>query len=212
MIHIVDTLTSTNAWLSKYNSEIDDVVLAIEQTQGRGRRGNTWESQRGGFYASIVSSKHDLLPFIVGISIIKVLEQHCEDLNIKWPNDIIFNGKKLGGILCEDFETHSIIGIGINLENKPPLESTTNLSSHGINFDKSVFLASFLFHFDRNSSMPSKEIISEFTKFDCLIGNEVFWDKNKGIVKSIDIDGSLVVESKGQKINLYSEEVHLERH
>ena len=60
--------------------------------------------------------------------------------------------------------------------------------------------------------MPSKEIISEFTKFDCLIGNEVFWDKNKGIVKSIDIDGSLVVESKGQKINLYSEEVHLERH
>jgi len=212
LIHIVDNLTSTNAWLSKYNSEIDDVVLAIEQTQGRGRRGNTWESQRGGFYASIVSSKHDLLPFIVGISIIKVLEQHCEDLNIKWPNDIIFNGKKLGGILCEDFETHSIIGIGINLENKPPLESTTNLSSHGINFDKSVFLASFLFHFDRNSSMPSKEIISEFTKFDCLIGNEVFWDKNKGIVKSIDIDGSLVVESKGQKINLYSEEVHLERH
>ncbi len=212
MIHIVDNLTSTNAWLSKYNSEIDDVVLAIEQTQGRGRRGNTWESQRGGFYASIVSSKHDLLPFIVGISIIKVLEQHCEDLNLKWPNDIIFNGKKLGGILCEDFGTHSIIGIGINLENKPPLENTTNLSSNGINFDKSVFLASFLFHFDRNYSMPFKEIISEFTKFDCLIGNEVFWDKNKGIVMSIDIDGSLVVESKGQKINLYSEEVHLERH
>ena len=73
MIHIVDNLTSTNAWLSKYNSEIDDVVLAIEQAQGRGRRGNTWESQKGGFYASMVSSKHELLPFIVGISIIKVL-------------------------------------------------------------------------------------------------------------------------------------------
>jgi len=212
LIHIVDNLTSTNAWLSKYNSGIDDVVLAIEQTQGRGRRGNTWESQRGGFYVSIVSSKHKLLPFIVGISIIKILEKHYEDLNLKWPNDIIFKGKKLGGILCEDFGTHSIIGIGINLENEPSLENATNLSSHGIKFDKSVFLASFLFHFYRNSSLYSKEIIGEFTKFDCLIGNEVFWDGNSGIVKSIDFDGSLVVESKGQKINLYSEEVHLERH
>ena len=211
MIHIVDNLTSTNAWLSKYNLEIDDVVLAIEQTQGRGRRGNTWESQKGGFYASIVSSKHELLPFIVGISIIRVLEQHCEDLSLKWPNDIIFKGKKLGGILCEDFGSHSIIGIGINLENKPSLENATNLSSHGIKFDKSVFLASFLFHFDKNSSLPSKEIISEFTKFDCLIGNEVFWDGNSGVVKSIDFNGSLVVELKGQKMNLYSEEVHFER-
>ena len=211
MIHIVDNITSTNAWLSKYNLEIDDVVLAIEQTQGRGRRGNTWESQKGGFYASIVSSKHELLPFIVGISIIRVLEQHCEDLSLKWPNDIIFKGKKLGGILCEDFGSHSIIGIGINLENKPSLENTTNLSSHGIKFDKSVFLASFLFHFDKNSSLSSKEIISEFTKFDCLIGNEVFWDGNSGVVKSIDFNGSLVVELKGQKMNLYSEEVHFER-
>jgi len=212
LIHIVDNLTSTNAWLSKYNSEIDDVVLAIEQAQGRGRRGNTWESQKGGFYASMVSSKHELLPFIVGISIIKVLEPHCRDLNLKWPNDIIFKGKKLGGILCEDFGTYSIIGVGINLENKPPLEGTTNLSSHGIDFDKSVFLASFLFHFDRISSLSSKEIIEEFTRFDCLIGNEVFWDGNSGIVKSIDLDGSLVVQLKGQKVNLYSEEVHLERH
>ena len=212
MIHIADTLTSTSAWLSKYNSEIDDVVLAIEQTQGRGRRGNTWESQKGGFYASIVSSKHELLPFIVGISVVKILDKHSKELNLKWPNDIIFKGKKLGGILCEDWGNHSIIGIGINLENKPSLENATNLSSHGIKFDKSVFLASFLFHFDRNSSLSSKEIISEFTKFDCLIGNEVFWDGNAGIVKSIDIDGSLVVESKGQKIKLYSEEVHLERY
>ncbi|HJM17089.1 MAG TPA: biotin--[acetyl-CoA-carboxylase] ligase [Candidatus Poseidoniia archaeon] len=212
MIHIVDNLTSTNAWLSKYNSEIDDVVLSIEQSQGRGRRGNIWESHKGGFYASIVSSKHELLPFIVGISIIKVLELHCKDLNLKWPNDIIFKGKKLGGILCEEGENHSIIGIGLNLENKPPLENATNLSSHGIKFDKSVFLASFLFHFDRNSSLSSKEIIGEFIKFDCLIGNEVFWDGNTGIVKSIDFDGSLVVESKRQKINLYSEEVHLERY
>ena len=211
MIHIVDNITSTNAWLSKYYSEIDDIVLAIEQTQGRGRRGNVWESQLGGFFGSIVSAKHELLPLVVGISIINALEQYCEGLSLKWPNDIILEDKKLGGILCEDFGTYSVIGIGLNLDNKPPLEDTTNLSSHGIDLDKSVFLASFLFHFDRISSLSSKEIIEEFTKFDCLIDNEVFWDGNSGIVKSIDLDGSLVVQSEGQQINLYSEEVHFER-
>ena len=73
MIHIVDSISSTNDWLAKYSSEIDDTILAITQTRGKGRRGNTWESKVGVFYFSTVSSNHKLLPFIVGISIMKVL-------------------------------------------------------------------------------------------------------------------------------------------
>ena len=182
MIHIVDSICSTNDWLAKYHFEVDDTILAIEQTQGKGRRGNTWESKIGGFYISTVSSNHKLLPFVVGISIMKVLE---------------------------DF---SIIGIGINSENRPDIANSTNLVSNGINLDKSVILASFLYNFDIISSFTSDKIIEIFTTYDCLIGNEIFWNDLSGVVKSIALDGSLVVESSGKELNLYSEEVQLEKY
>ena len=212
MIHIVDSICSTNDWLAKYHFEVDDTILAIEQTQGKGRRGNTWESKIGGFYISTVSSNHKLLPFVVGISIMKVLEAYSSDLNLKWPNDIILKGNKVGGILCEDLGSCSIIGIGINSENRPDIVNSTNLVSNGINLDKSVFLASFLYNFDIFSSFKSDKIIEIFTRYDCLIGNEIFWNDLSGVVKSIALDGSLVVESSGKELNLYSEEVQLEKY
>ena len=212
MIHIVDSICSTNDWLAKYHFEVDDTILAIEQTQGKGRRGNTWESKIGGFYISTVSSNHKLLPFVVGISIMKVLEAYSSDLNLKWPNDIILKGNKVGGILCEDLGSCSIIGIGINSENRPDIVNSTNLVSNGINLDKSVFLASFLYNFDIFSSFNSDKIIEIFTRYDCLIGNEIFWNDLSGVVKSIALDGSLVVESSGKELNLYSEEVQLEKY
>ncbi len=212
MIHIVDTISSTNDWLAKYYSEVDDTILAIQQSKGKGRRGNTWESQIGGFYLSTVCFNHNLLPFIVGISIVKVLEKNYKGLNLKWPNDVILQGKKLGGILCENFGDFSIIGIGINFENEPCIDNSTNLISNNILIDKSFFLASFLYNFDVTSSLTSEEIIDTFTEYDCLIGQEVFWEGSSGIVQSIDLDGSLIVEANNKKLNLYSEEVHLERH
>ena len=212
MIHIVDSICSTNDWLAKYHFELDDTILAIEQTQGKGRRGNIWESKRGGFYISTVSSNHKLLPFIAGISIMKVLEAYSNDLSLKWPNDIILKGNKVGGILCEDIGNCSIVGIGINSENLPDINNSTNLVSNGINLDKSVFLASFLYNFDILSSSAPNKIIEIFNEYDCLIGNEVFWNDLSGVVKSIAQDGSLVVESRGKELNLYSEEVHLEKY
>ena len=60
-------------------------------------------------------------------------------------------------------------------------------------------------------NLPDK-IIEIFTRYDCLIGNEIFWNDLSGVVKSIALDGSLVVESSGKELNLYSEEVQLEKY
>ena len=142
----------------------------------------------------------------------KVLEKDCKGLNLKWPNDVILKGKKLGGILCEDFGDFSIIGIGINFENEPDIDNSTNFISNNISIDKSFFLASFLYNFDMTSSLTSEEIIDKFTEYDCIIDKEVFWEGSSGIAKSIALDGSLVVESNDKEFNLYSEEVHLEKY
>ena len=212
MIHIIDKVSSTNDWLSKYHLDIDDTIIALEQTDGKGRRGNIWDSKIGGFYLSTVSSNHKLLPTVVAVSLARALRENVTDLSLKWPNDLILGGKKVGGILCENFESHSIIGIGINLVNKPAISSSTNLSAHGFEFDKSILLASFLYNFDQVSAFESQKIIDEFIAFDCLMGKEIYWADNSGIAKSIDIDGSLIVESGGQDLNLYSDEVHIEKY
>lgn len=105
-----------------------DVFLALEQTSGRGQRGNHWLSTPGeGLYASIVlkpfinAGSQFLLNKCITCSVVKYLKIHSHsDIRIKWPNDILADGKKIAGILIEnslrgDSVSAVIAGIGINL-------------------------------------------------------------------------------------------------
>jgi BirA family biotin operon repressor/biotin-[acetyl-CoA-carboxylase] ligase len=111
-------------------------VIAEKQTKGRGRLGKEWQSVPGkGLYCSIiVRPKVELdqlaqVTLVAGLAVAKVLEGSSGKIcQLKWPNDIIFRGKKCGGILAEtvgligadDLEKSSvIIGIGLNVNSKP---------------------------------------------------------------------------------------------
>jgi len=80
-----------------------------------------------------------------------------------------------------------------------------------VKFSYSFFLSSFLSNFERFFEKSNNEIISSFEHFDVLIGQEVFWETNQGFAQSIAEDGSLVVQTSDQILNLHAEEVHLER-
>jgi BirA family transcriptional regulator, biotin operon repressor / biotin---[acetyl-CoA-carboxylase] ligase len=135
-IQIYDTLASTNDKLAELIAESDaqpgTIVIANHQTAGRGQRGKHWDSQAGGLYLSLLLSPN--LPAInahqltIGIvwGIASNLRQHGLPVLIKWPNDLILNGRKLGGILTETRIhqgniQHAIVGVGINHTN--PVES-----------------------------------------------------------------------------------------
>ncbi len=104
------------------------VVIAEEQTAGRGRAGRKWHSERGtGLYFTILlrprlsPAQAPLLTMLAGISAHSAIEaQTGLTLELKWPNDLLLNGKKIGGILTEMYAEPSavrfvIIGIGINV-------------------------------------------------------------------------------------------------
>jgi BirA family biotin operon repressor/biotin-[acetyl-CoA-carboxylase] ligase len=103
------------------------VVVAGEQTAGRGRLDRKWISPAGaGLYFSIVlrpaaaPSSWSLLPLMAAIAVHDALLDSCGlEMDIKWPNDILFEGRKLCGILAETIETGTgraaVVGIGINL-------------------------------------------------------------------------------------------------
>ena len=211
MIHIVDNVKSTNNWLSDFLS-ISDSVLAIKQSEGKGRRGNTWSSDSGGLYFSFTSSYKRLLPFIIGISVVESLVNIKDDIKLKWPNDIILNGKKLGGILCENYGDYTVIGIGLNISNNILLSEAINLHDVDYKIDKLDFISIFKVNFRDNFNLSSEKILEKYAKLDFLMGKNIAWNQGSGVVESIDIDGSLIVNSSNKIINLYSEEVHIEKY
>src|SRR5262252_6571589 len=110
------------------------VVLAEEQTAGRGRAGRAWYSERGtGIYVTILLRpkispvQAPLLTMMAGLSARAAIQSQTGlQLDLKWPNDLVLNGRKLGGILTEMYADTSVvrfvivgIGININQENFP---------------------------------------------------------------------------------------------
>lgn len=97
-------------------------VVADIQTKGRGRNGRKWVSPEGGLYLSIIIKPYaaaSKLPFITLMAAVAVLRalRGLTKLNVavKWPNDIVIESKKAGGILCEASAGAVIVGIGLNL-------------------------------------------------------------------------------------------------
>lgn len=141
ILHPFDSLTSTQQeakhGIDQHHYDSGHMILAKQQTDGYGRRGNTWHSPLGNFYASfIVDDKGNdtlnWLGFVVGLALYDILLPCClsqDVLKLKWPNDVMLNGKKLVGMLIERHHSYFIIGMGINLTVAPEAtQPTTHLS------------------------------------------------------------------------------------
>jgi BirA family transcriptional regulator, biotin operon repressor / biotin---[acetyl-CoA-carboxylase] ligase len=131
-IYLFDILTSTNEKLSQLVTDEQappgTIVIAERQTAGRGQRGHTWNSEPGGLYLSLAiapdlpaSNVHQLTIGIVW-GIAHNLRQIGLPVAIKWPNDLMLSGRKLGGILTQtrisgDRIQDAIVGVGINYAN-----------------------------------------------------------------------------------------------
>jgi len=120
-------------------------VVAAQQTNGRGQRGNSWEAEPGkNITLSVILSPSFLaarqqfyLNMAVSLAVLDLLrEQGLPEAQVKWPNDLYFQDKKLGGILIENSINsytlqHSIVGIGLNI-NQLHFAYTTATSLHQV--------------------------------------------------------------------------------
>jgi len=96
------------------------LVVASEQTAGRGRKGRTWFSPAGtNLYMTLTVDTNDpRLPLVAGVAVreaLSVLMVKSALLEVKWPNDLIVHGRKLCGILCESRGGITAVGIGVNV-------------------------------------------------------------------------------------------------
>ena len=113
-------ITSTQDYAKKISldGEKDFVVFSDVQTNGRGRIGRIWEAPIGGLWFSFDSDfleTNGLFTITVGVATKEVLEKvYGLTVKLKWPNDLILDNKKVGGIICEKIKDRVIVGIGIN--------------------------------------------------------------------------------------------------
>lgn len=215
-VEVYDCISSTmpiiDEKLLKFNSAI---AIAFVQKVGRGRNERAFVSNFGGLYASfgfcldkpfVFATKSVLY---AGLSVAKALKTQGVNVKLKWPNDIILNNKKLGGIISKCSLTKSNVekvnyGIGINLDNELPndlinIATSTKLQGYCINFEQLIVDIYKNLRYSINNEDVS--LLHEYRKYSCTIGNEVFIDVKKerfGIAVDIDENGYLLVEIDGE--------------
>ena len=224
-LYVYNEVSSTNTvakFLSMNGAENGSVVISEKQTAAKGRSGKSWESPLGGIWLSIIlhphvdHSKIPLITIATGVAVAKTLERiGIENPEIKWPNDIIINDKKVCGILTEAVTKFNsiesvIVGVGIdanlNIEDFPEelQEGTTTLKQElGRKGNENKLIAIFLEEFEKISEIfryeGYEEILKEWRKRSYTIGKivEVREPFNKyydGYVVGIGKDGALIVE------------------
>lgn len=224
-LYIYKEVSSTNTvakFLSMNGVENGTVVISEKQTKAKGRSGKSWESPLGGVWLSIIlnpnvdHSKIPLITLATGVAVAKTLENiGVENPEIKWPNDIMINGKKVCGILTEavaKFNTIEsvIIGVGIDanldVEQFPEdlQEGTTTLKEVlGREGNENSLIKTFLEEFEKISEQfiheGYEDILKEWRKRSYSIGKivevrEPFNTYYDAYVIGIGKEGALVVE------------------
>lgn len=234
---VFDEVDSTND-VAKGHLQRDEglVILADSQTKGKGRLGRSWHSSKGeGIYFSTLLkprmplehlSQLTLMAGVACVSAISVFSKSKPDL--KWPNDILLNGKKLAGLLCEYCDEKSaglIVGIGINVNQTefpgPLAETATSLRiENGRAVDRVDLIRSLITHLDweyqaylLEGALPLMQKWSENT---AIFGKKITLDRGgtifHGTATRLDEQGNLVVlTEEGREVFFDSGEItHVE--
>ncbi|MBO5046628.1 MAG: biotin--[acetyl-CoA-carboxylase] ligase [Clostridia bacterium] len=218
---LIKSTISTNDEARRYLSEGEDVVVCSEeQTGGRGTKGRSFLSQKGGVYLTKLTF-HDHLPASMAyrvmmhaaVAVCKTVASFGVPAEIKWPNDVYVRGKKISGtlienVLAENAVKASIVGIGLNVSNDVSslMGIATNLHAE-TNLRPTVDEVRERLIFQL--SQPFSE--GEYRKFASFLGREISvvegQEQYRAIAKDVLPDGRLVVEKNGEERALSSAEI-----
>mgnify|MGYP003581810529 FL=1 len=210
------------------------LVVAERQTAGRGRMGRQWVSHQpvGGsltFSLSLPLGEGDLsgLSLVAGYSLAQALDmQHRHELRVKWPNDLWYRQRKLGGILIEictqGRQRQAVIGVGINVAAPPPLppgvagqaaaqapawvqEFAPNATAPSVLEQVAVPLARAVHQFMAQGFAPWQQ---RFSARDALAGQAVWLsDGSTGTARGVGARGALLVQSGGVLREVHSADI-----
>ncbi len=223
LIHYYPVLDSTGIKLRELvqgGAVEGTAVVAEEQKAGRGRLGRYWYSPAGGFYLSVLFKPGARVTggfsLVAAGSVIKSLRDCGRgDLSVKWPNDLFFAGKKVGGILCENFAGNMVVGIGLNIFSQP-IKWPSDIAAKAGSIDlpgsnehsKKILLPKLLGHLRQDyedfCSHGFLYFKGELEKLSLLAGRQVTLDNGEhGKVLGYSDEGGLCLLAEGGQKKIY---------
>ncbi len=184
------------------------VIVADEQRSSYGRKRREWHSPPGGLWMTIIlrTELWDVITLAASVAIVKALEAFEIEVGIKWPNDIFYKGKKLGGIIAEKKGEMIILGIGINLKNEIP-EEIKDIAINLPDVERDALLPVLLESIDWILSLSKEKILDEWRKCSITLGRKVCIDNGEricGIAIDIDGYGGLVIRNDKEVKTVYT--------
>lgn len=199
------------------------VVVADTQTAGRGRMGRSWWSEPGTtLVASVIlrpespPDEWTLVPLACGVAAADAIRRATDlDVSLKWPNDVVRGGKKMGGILVEALPPDvAVAGIGVNLAPAIPAELMATATSiereGGAVPDRAPLLAAILE--DLDTRLRAGDVVARYRLMCSTLGREVRIERAAGqtltgVARDVDDRGALLVESADGEVAVSAGEV-----
>lgn len=215
-LRLADSTNERAKLLAAAGAPHGTLVTADEQSAGRGRQGRAWSAPPGAavLMSLVIRDPEPVLPLAAAVAVCEAVPARCE---IKWPNDVWLERRKLAGILVEGRpqEGWAVLGIGLNVltEEFPPelAEIATSLRLAGIETTTEQVLRGLLEALDRRLEDPLESVLAAWRERDALRGQPVAWADGQGTAAGIDDSGGLIVETGEGPVTLAAGEVHLRR-
>lgn len=194
------------------------VVLAAAQSAGRGRYRRKWVSHHGNLYASFIyraGARRPTLSYAIAVAVAETLLSFGIAPQIKWPNDILADGKKISGILIEYSKNFVIVGIGINIKSNPTVpEYKTAKTDHfrpGISRDE--VLAALMDQMDlwlaRLAAGDFAAVRARWMELAANLESEIKYRGRAATLCGINMDGALVLRRGNEYILAFGDEISI---
>jgi BirA family transcriptional regulator, biotin operon repressor / biotin---[acetyl-CoA-carboxylase] ligase len=236
-IYSFDSIDSTNTFARSLKEEDcpnGTLVVADEQTAGKGRQGRQWQSQKGmNLLFTLVTrplfvhEKIRVLPFAAALAAADGIEQETKSaIECKWPNDLLIDGKKVAGMLIEttaqdDAVMNVILGIGINVNQTDFPDDiknkATSLKLHAQqDVDRVRLLCAVLqeleYRFDQLRHFSAQILLDEWKQRATMLGAEITLVEHRTAIKAkaMDVapDGALIIEeANGTRRHVFAGDV-----
>ncbi|HKC83145.1 MAG TPA: biotin--[acetyl-CoA-carboxylase] ligase [bacterium] len=166
---------------------VGSIVVADHQTEGRGRMERRWEAPPGtALLVSFVLQPNPLLSLAAGVA---AAEACGPRVRLKWPNDLLLDDRKLGGILVETTARKAVCGIGINLTWAP--EGAGRLDQ-----PREKVLARLRQKIDLWTAAPADRVLDRWRELSATLGRRVRIDGTEGIAEDLGPNGELIVDGR----------------
>ena len=213
-----DKITSTQDFahdlIARGTATNKTVIMALAQSAGRGRYIRTWVSHHGNLYVSFIyklDERDPRLSYAVAVAIAETLISFGMNPQIKWPNDVLIDGKKISGVLIEYSQNFVIVGIGINVKTCPTVKEyrTTKIHKYKPDVDIKEVLNVLMKKIDKWRGANFSVVRERWMDLAAGLNKTIQYHGKPAELMGLNEDGALVLREGTRYILTYGDEISI---